>query len=271
MGPDFYAEKGQRNGMFEELHRKMNRFWNADRTLNETDPEFIGIFSEFAYDTVVNEPGANDEMLDDHARCMAIIAAIIGAQGMDAFEMMLPISYHSGVTSVELKEIVYEATPLIGFAHTLPYLKRINDYLNVENVELPLAPQSAIDKQNRTQEGASLRRTLFGESADSDEEFRKMGAGHIDSWISGDYLGAYLTRNGLSLQEREMIAFCLLMAQPDCANELRGHIMANLRVGNTAHFLIAVASQCLPYIGYPRAMNAVKTIAEVAHSDKQTV
>lgn len=185
--------------------------------------------------------------------------------------MMLPISYHSGVTSVELKEIVYEATPLIGFAHTLPYLKRINDYLNVENVELPLAPQSAIDKQNRTQEGASLRRTLFGESADSDEEFRKMGAGHIDSWISGDYLGAYLTRNGLSLQEREMIAFCLLMAQPDCANELRGHIMANLRVGNTAHFLIAVASQCLPYIGYPRAMNAVKTIAEVAHSDKQTV
>ena len=57
----------------------------------------------------------------------------------------------------------------------------------------------------------------------------------------------------------------------DCANELRGHIMANLRVGNTAHFLIAVASQCLPYIGYPRAMNAVKTIAEVAHSDKQTV
>ena len=109
--------------MFEELNRKMNRFWNADRTLNETDPEFIGIFSEFAYDTVVNEPGANDEKLDDHARCMAIIAAIIGAQGMDAFEMMLPISYHSGVTSVELKEIVYEATPLIGFAHTLPYLK----------------------------------------------------------------------------------------------------------------------------------------------------
>ena len=29
--------------MFEELHRKMNRFWNADRTLNETDPEFIGL------------------------------------------------------------------------------------------------------------------------------------------------------------------------------------------------------------------------------------
>lgn len=69
---------------------------------------------------------------------------------------------------------------MIGFAHTLPYLKRINDYLNVENVELPLAPQSAIGEQNRAKEGASLRRTLFGESADSDEEFRKMGAGHID-------------------------------------------------------------------------------------------
>ena len=41
--------------MFEELHRKMNSFWNNDRTLSETDPEFIKLFSDFAYDEVVNE------------------------------------------------------------------------------------------------------------------------------------------------------------------------------------------------------------------------
>lgn len=44
--------------MFEELHRKMNAFWNNDRTLSQTDPEFVKLFSDFAYDEVINEPGA---------------------------------------------------------------------------------------------------------------------------------------------------------------------------------------------------------------------
>ena len=51
--------------MFEELHKRMNSFWNNDRTLSQTDPEFIEFFSNFAYDEVVNEPGANHPDLDD--------------------------------------------------------------------------------------------------------------------------------------------------------------------------------------------------------------
>lgn len=45
--------------MFDELKSRMNKFWNDDRTLAQTDPEFIELFSNFAYDEVVNEPGAN--------------------------------------------------------------------------------------------------------------------------------------------------------------------------------------------------------------------
>ena len=41
--------------MFEELHKRMNSFWNNDRTLSQTDPEFIEFFSNFAYDEVVND------------------------------------------------------------------------------------------------------------------------------------------------------------------------------------------------------------------------
>lgn len=54
--------------MFEELHRKMNAFWNNDRTLSQTDPEFVKLFSDFAYDEVINEPGANHPDLDDKTR-----------------------------------------------------------------------------------------------------------------------------------------------------------------------------------------------------------
>ena len=64
--------------MFEELHRKMNAFWNNDRTLSQTDPEFVKLFSDFAYDEVINEPGANHPDLDDQTRSLAILAALVG-------------------------------------------------------------------------------------------------------------------------------------------------------------------------------------------------
>ena len=39
-----------------------------------------------------------------------------------------------------------------------------------------------------------------------------------------------------------------------------------MRIGNNCHFLIAVASQCMPYIGYPRTLNALRCVDEAAKS-----
>ena len=34
--------------MFDELKSRMNKFWNDDRTLAQTDPEFIELFSNLS-------------------------------------------------------------------------------------------------------------------------------------------------------------------------------------------------------------------------------
>ena len=127
--------------MFEELHKRMNSFWNNDRTLSQTDPEFIEFFSNFAYDEVVNEPGANHPDLDDKTRSLAILAVLVGCQGLDAFEMMLPVAYETGLSSIAIKEMVYQATAYCGFGKTLPFLKKLNNFLGAANVHLPLEPQ----------------------------------------------------------------------------------------------------------------------------------
>lgn len=44
---------------------------------------------------MVNEPGANHPDLDDQTRSLAILAALVGCQGLDAFEMMLPVAYET--------------------------------------------------------------------------------------------------------------------------------------------------------------------------------
>ena len=37
-----------------------------------------------------------------------------------------------------------------------------------------------------------------------------------------------------------------------------------MRVGNGREFFIKVISQCLPYIGYPRSLNALRCVNEAA-------
>ena len=246
--------------MFEELHRKMNSFWNNDRTLSETDPEFIKLFSDFAYDEVVNEPGANHPELDDKTRSLAILAVLVGCQGVEAFEMMLPVAYEAGLTSVAIKEMVYQATAYCGFGKTLPFLKKLNDFLGAANVHLPLKAQGT----TRAEAGEAKQIEIFGEGMRGFAQSGPEETRHINKWLADNCFGDYYTRDGLNTREREMITLCFLAAQGGCEPQLTSHARANMAVGNEKAFLIAAVSQCMPYIGYPRTLNAIRCINDAA-------
>ena len=62
------------------------------------------------------------------------------------------------------------------------------------------------------------------------------------------------------MKQREMITFCFLAAQGGCEPQLTAHAKGNMNLGNDKDFLIRVISQCLPYIGYPRSLNAVTCV-----------
>lgn len=84
------------------------------------------------------------------------------------------------------------------------------------------------------------------------------------SRLADNCFGDYYTRGGLNDQEREMITFCFILAQGGCENQLRGHTAGNFGVGNDKEKLYSVVEQCMPYIGYPRSLNAMNVIDEVA-------
>ena len=75
--------------------------------------------------------------------------------------------------------------------------------------------------------------------------------------------GDYYTRKGLNDQEREMITFCFLIAQGGCENQLKGHTAGNFGVGNSREKLYSIVEQCMPYIGYPRSLNAMNIIGSL--------
>lgn len=87
---------------------------------------------------------------------------------------------------------------------------------------------------------------------------------NINCWLADNCFGDYYTHSGLNDQEREMITFCFLLAQGGCENQLKGHTAGNFGVGNDNEKLHSVVEQCMPYIGYPRSLNAMNIIDEVS-------
>jgi 4-carboxymuconolactone decarboxylase len=87
---------------------------------------------------------------------------------------------------------------------------------------------------------------------------------HIQDYLAGNCFGDYYTRTGVDLPTRELLTFSMLVALGGCDTQVRGHVAANLHVGNDRARLIEVATQLLPFIGYPRTLNALRAIDEVA-------
>ena len=224
--------------------------------LYETDREFMGRFEHFAFEEVVNEKG---QELEPKVRYTAILATLLGCQGTDAFRMMLPKALDAGVTPVMAKEIVYQATDYLGFGRVLPFINITNEILEARGVAIPLENQATTTLEDRLEKGIQAQVDIFGEHMN--EAWK---ASHINRWLASNCFGDYYTRNGLDLAQREMITFCFIMAQGGCEPQLTAHAKGNMNLGNDKEFLIRVVSQCVPYIRYPRSLNAIACINKAA-------
>ena len=227
--------------------------------LSATDPEFAAFLENFAFDEVVSQGS-----LPERLRWLAILATLIGCQGVDAYRAMLPAAFAFGVTPVEVKEVVYQAVAYLGLGRVYPFLGATNDVLAERGVALPLEGQAHTTPATRLEAGAQEQIDIFGPGM---KDFYKSGPAerrHINRWLAANCFGDYYTRGGLDNAEREMITFCFLAAQGGCEPQLISHAKGNMAVGNTKEMLIDVVSQCVPYIGYPRSLNALTCVEEAA-------
>lgn len=250
-----------------EYHDKM--FPGADSQFLKTDPEFTERFYNFAFDEVINMPLADgQERMDDRTRFMAYLATLLGCQGIDEFRVIVPAALNMGVTPVEIKEIVYQAVAYLGIGRVFPFLKAVNEIFEKKGIKLPLKEQATTTAENRREMGSQAQADIFGENM---RDFWKSGpveSKHINYWLAANCFGDYYTRKGLDYKQREMITFCFIAAQGGCESQLLGHARGNIKVGNDKAFLIQLISQCLPFIGYPRTLNALAIINKAAEEQE---
>lgn len=245
-------------------HEKM--FPGCVSDLLRTDPEFIERFDNFAFDEVINMPDIGGREVDGRTRHMAILSTLLGCQGIDEFRVMIPAAMNFGVTPVEIKEIIYQAVAYLGIGRVYPFLMAANEVFTEMGVSLPLEGQATTTAENRREEGTRVQVDIFGEGM---RDFWKSGpeeSRHINLWLADNCFGDYYTRKGLDCSERELITFCFLAAQGGCEPQLTSHAAANMRIGNDKLFLIKIISHCLPFIGYPRSLNALRCVNEAEKS-----
>ena len=234
-------------------------------TLAVMDPELIETFDNFAFDEVLRE-----SKLDIKTRLIVQLAAIIACHALTEYKVMAGAALNIGVTPVEIKEIVYQAVPYVGIAKVIDFLHATNDVLKERGVELPLPPQSTTRPEDRMEKGLAVQKEIIG--SDVVEKLYAKSAQdqiHIQRFLSANCFGDNYTRTGLDISTRELLTLSMLVALGGCDPQVKGHVGANLRVGNDRARLIDVVTQLLPFIGYPRTLNGLRAIDEVAPADEK--
>ena len=230
-----------------------------NRPMDETNPEYVETFLNFAFDEVY-EHGNYDKKL----RWMIILASMIAQNTRDRYKVFLAGALNIGITPEEIMEIVYQAVPYCGIARVFDIIYDTNEVLEANGVKLPVTGGKRISNEDRFKEGLKVQKEIFGDenienmrnSAPNDEK-------HIQDYLSANCFGDYYTRGYLDLKTREILTFAMLISLGGCEPQVKGHIGGNLNVGNTREFLIETVTQLLPYIGYPRSLNALRCIDEV--------
>jgi 4-carboxymuconolactone decarboxylase len=229
-------------------------------TLAVTDPELVEYFDNFEFDEVLRT-----SRLDTPTRLLVQLASMIACQAVREYRVMLGAALTVGVTPIQVKEIVYQAVPYVGMAKVFDFIHATNDVLTEHGIELPLPGQSTTTPETRLEKGLAVQTEIIGAalveqlyaSANADET-------HMQHLLSANCFGDHLTRTGIDLKTRELLTFSMLISLGGCEPQAKGHVIANLNVGNDRAVLLDVITQLLPFIGYPRMLNALRILNEAA-------
>lgn len=232
---------------------------NILKDLSVSDFELTERFKYFAFEQVPNVPGFG---LSQYYRHLSILCALLGSSSIDLYREFLPLCLDEELTPIQVKEILYQSCAYLGVGKVLPFINASNEIFTKLGISLPLAEQGTTTLENRREKGTQAQVDIFGEQM---RDFYKSGPAervHINYLLASNCFGDYYTRKGLDLKDRELVTFCLLASLGGVEPQLTSHAKANIKMGNDPKFLTAVITQMVPYIGYPRTLNAIACLSK---------
>lgn len=227
------------------------------------DPELMAILRHVIFGEVfqIGE-------LDDRVRELITVVLLVTNQTLPQLRSHTAAALNVGATAIEIREAVYQCAPFLGFPKTLNGLAVINEIFSERGIALPLPHQATVTEDERFERGQVIQQPLYGDDIrDNLAGLPDQLRGIVPRLLTEFCFGDFYTRSGLDLALRELLVLCVLAATGGADVQVRAHAAGNLKAGNTVDVQIAAMIHCLPYIGFPRALNAIRAISQLAQSE----
>lgn len=248
--------KGGNLTMTEKAKNKYNELFKRDASLTKpNDPDLESIFNNFLYGEVYNHG-----TLDPKLRELVTLVSLTASQGTDMIKPHVETALNIGVSPIEIKEALYQCSPYVGFPRVFAALEKANEVFKEKNISLPIESQSTVTEQTRFDKGLETQVSIFGDAIHAAHSNAAPNQKHIQNFLSANCFGDFYTRTGLDLKTRELLTFIMLISLGGAEPQATAHANANISMGNTKDMMLEAVTQCLPFIGYPRTLNAITII-----------
>ena len=125
-------------------------------------------------------------------------------------------------------------------------------------------------ENNRWEKGVERLKEVDGHAGENVIASLEGIAPDLGKYIIEFAFGDVYCRDGLSLEEREMITITSLLTAGGCEPQLEVHINGSLNVGISPGKIIETFIQCIPYTGFPKVLNAV-SVAKKVFNDRNII
>ncbi len=222
-----------------------------------TDPELMDILQKFIFGEVFRTGE-----LSMKQRELITCVCLASLQALPQLEAHAGAALNVGASPVELREAIYQCAPFIGFPRVLNAIGSVNKTFNSRGITLPLDTQATVTEDNRHAEGEKIQAPLYGDEIKQALQPLPQGMGEaVADFLTEVCFGDFYTRSGLDLQTRELLSLCVLTAI-GADRQIEAHVKGCLKAGLSKETLYAAMIQCLPYVGFPSALNAIYMIRD---------
>ena len=243
---------GERTMKANEKYRELLK---RDFAISKEDEDLQNIFNNFVYGEVYNHGS-----LEPKLRELITLVSLTASQGQGMIAEHVEMALNVGANAIEIKEALYQCAPYVGFPRVFSALEEANKVFKDKNIKLPLPSQATVSEETRFEKGLEIQTNTFGQGILDAIRNAPENQKHIRNYLSAMCFGDFYTREGLDMKTRELLTFIMIISLGGQEAQATGHARGNLSVGNDKDTLIEAVTQCIPYIGYPRTLNAIAII-----------
>ena len=202
---------------------------------------------------------------DARMRTLISIASLTALGDERVLAQVVDSGLAAGVKPLEMREAMVQAMAYSGLPSTIRAQDVLADVLKRQSKTFPAESSTTVTDESRFADGLKVQKGIFGAAIDAMRKNARADERALTvDLLTGYCFGDTYTRTGLPLKERELLTFVVIASMGGCEPQVKAHAAGNIAVGTTRKELIDAIVVMLPFIGFPKSLNALAMVNEAA-------